>query len=207
MTAKEDSVCRQVAGKEWIHVECVGDQSEKKMYKAKPHDGEVEVMVLAQEGKRADLVIIDDNAAKKTDLSCPCLKFPLAKSNICSIIESRRGSERKSNAEQGVGQMGHVLEPQKEAPQERAARERYCKVAVGCWFTAGGKAIPQMLKYEDEEGCLHRIDSIQVLCSDRKHYYGILMQRYDCRAEIGGTLREFSLLYHPGENTWDLVIR
>ena len=44
----------------------VGDQSEKKMYRAKLHDGEVEVMVLAQEGKRADMVIIDDNAAKKT---------------------------------------------------------------------------------------------------------------------------------------------
>ncbi|MFR8562888.1 MAG: DUF3368 domain-containing protein [Blautia sp.] len=35
------------------------------MYKAKLHDGEVEVMILAQE-KKADLVIIDDNAAKKT---------------------------------------------------------------------------------------------------------------------------------------------
>ena len=31
VTAKEDSVCRQVAGKEWIRVECVEDQSEKKM--------------------------------------------------------------------------------------------------------------------------------------------------------------------------------
>lgn len=36
------------------------------MYKAKLHDGEVEVMILAQEQK-ADLVILDDNAAKKTD--------------------------------------------------------------------------------------------------------------------------------------------
>lgn len=35
------------------------------MYKAKLHDGEVEVMILAQEQK-ADLVILDDNAAKKT---------------------------------------------------------------------------------------------------------------------------------------------
>ena len=35
------------------------------MYKAKLHDGEVEVMILAQEIK-ADLVIIDDNAARKT---------------------------------------------------------------------------------------------------------------------------------------------
>lgn len=36
------------------------------MYKAKLHDGEVEVMILAQEEDKADLVIIDDNAAKKT---------------------------------------------------------------------------------------------------------------------------------------------
>ncbi len=35
------------------------------MYKAKLHAGEVEVMILAQE-KGADLVIIDDDAAKKT---------------------------------------------------------------------------------------------------------------------------------------------
>lgn len=35
------------------------------MYQAKLHAGEVEVMILAQE-KKADLVIIDDNTAKKT---------------------------------------------------------------------------------------------------------------------------------------------
>ena len=39
--------------------------TEKKMYKAKLHDGEVEVMILCQE-QNADLAIIDDNAAKKT---------------------------------------------------------------------------------------------------------------------------------------------
>ena len=35
------------------------------MYKAKLHDGEVEVMILAQE-KKADLILLDDSAAKKT---------------------------------------------------------------------------------------------------------------------------------------------
>ena len=35
------------------------------MYKAKLHDGEVEVMILSQE-ENADLIIMDDNAAKKT---------------------------------------------------------------------------------------------------------------------------------------------
>lgn len=46
-------------------MEEIKDHSEKKMYKAKLHDGELEVMILAQEQK-ADLVILDDNAAKKT---------------------------------------------------------------------------------------------------------------------------------------------
>ena len=66
VTVTEDSACMQIrnAGS-WIHVESIRDNTEKKMYKAKLHAGEVEVMILAQEQK-ADLVIIDDNAAKKT---------------------------------------------------------------------------------------------------------------------------------------------
>ncbi len=66
VTAKEDSACRQISEKDWIRVERISDQSDKKMYKAKLHDDEVEVMILAQEKPEADLVIIDDNAAKKT---------------------------------------------------------------------------------------------------------------------------------------------
>ena len=66
VTAIEDSACMRInkAGS-WIHVDSIRDGAEKKMYKAKLHAGEVEVMILAQEQK-ADLVIIDDNAAKKT---------------------------------------------------------------------------------------------------------------------------------------------
>lgn len=66
VTAKEDSACMQIktAGS-WIRIKHIQDHTEKKMYKAKLHEGEVEVMILAQE-LNADLVIIDDNAAKKT---------------------------------------------------------------------------------------------------------------------------------------------
>lgn len=66
ITAIKDSACMQImtAG-EWLRVEQIQDDTEKKMYKAKLHAGEVEVMILAQE-KKADLVILDDNAAKKT---------------------------------------------------------------------------------------------------------------------------------------------
>jgi predicted nucleic acid-binding protein len=64
--AKNDSVKRKILENgAWIHVQSVSDTIDRRMYKAKLHDGEVEVMILAQEIK-ADLVIIDDNAARKT---------------------------------------------------------------------------------------------------------------------------------------------
>lgn len=66
VTEKEDSACQQLKKTgEWIHVQEIKDHSEKKMYRAKLHDGEVEVMILCKE-ENADLAIIDDNAAKKT---------------------------------------------------------------------------------------------------------------------------------------------
>lgn len=66
VTEKDDSACQVLKmALDWIHVEKIANQSDKKMYKAKLHDGEVEVMILAQEGSVEDLVVIDDNAAKK----------------------------------------------------------------------------------------------------------------------------------------------
>ena len=50
---------------EWIIKLPIKDLSSKMMYRAKLHAGEVEVMILAQESG-ADLIILDDNAAKKT---------------------------------------------------------------------------------------------------------------------------------------------
>ena len=50
---------------EWIHVSDIRDDSQKIMYRAKLHAGEVEVMIMAQE-EDADLVIMDDHAARKT---------------------------------------------------------------------------------------------------------------------------------------------
>ena len=49
----------------WIKVEPIQDASQKDIFRARLHAGEVEVMILAREQK-AVLVIIDDDAAKKT---------------------------------------------------------------------------------------------------------------------------------------------
>lgn len=67
VTAKNDSACQQIKNNlNWIHICKIQDQSQKRMYQAKLHDGEVEVMILAQENQNKVLVIIDDNSAKKT---------------------------------------------------------------------------------------------------------------------------------------------
>ena len=67
VTEKDDSACRQIKQRpDWIEIEQISDNSQKQMYRAKLNDGEVEVMILAQEPPTADLLIIDDNAAKKT---------------------------------------------------------------------------------------------------------------------------------------------
>ncbi|MBQ7514985.1 MAG: DUF3368 domain-containing protein [Schwartzia sp.] len=64
--AKPDSICRQINNNmDWIQICDISHPAERKIYQAKLHAGEVEVMILARETK-ADLLIIDDNAAKKT---------------------------------------------------------------------------------------------------------------------------------------------
>ena len=63
---KNDSVRKQVKNSSWIHIESIADTKSRKMYKAKLHDGEVEVMILAQEYEGEHLVVIDDGASRKT---------------------------------------------------------------------------------------------------------------------------------------------
>lgn len=102
--------------------------------------------------------------------------------------------------------MGFALGMEKEKLQEEAVKGHYMKVAVGCWFTSSGKAIPQMVKYEDESGLRHMMSDIRVLKTERKYYAGILSQKYVCSAVVDERKRDFILLYHPEENMWDMVL-
>lgn len=66
VTEKDDVAAQRIeAAREWIEVRKVDSNLDRRMYKAKLHDGEVEVMLLAQE-IGADAVIIDDGAARRT---------------------------------------------------------------------------------------------------------------------------------------------
>ena len=62
---KSQPAKRLTASSEWIKIVKVANKNDRGLFRAKLHAGEVEVMLLAQE-QNADLVIMDDNAAKKT---------------------------------------------------------------------------------------------------------------------------------------------
>lgn len=55
---------RRVHACPWIRTEDIQDQSQRDIFRAGLHAGEVDVTILARE-QSADLVIMDDNAAKK----------------------------------------------------------------------------------------------------------------------------------------------
>ena len=66
VTAKDDSArAMLLKNNDWIKVKSIKNTPEKIMFRARLHDGEVEVMILARE-LDADLVVIDDYAARKT---------------------------------------------------------------------------------------------------------------------------------------------
>ena len=71
---RDDIVSRIVNdSRTWISVKKIQDAKDKALYRTRLHDGEVEVMILAQE-INADIVIIDDLSARST---AEYLKLPL----------------------------------------------------------------------------------------------------------------------------------
>lgn len=67
VTEKEDAASRAVlAARDWIEVQAIHNPAAYALYRARLHAGEVETMILAQQEPVADLVVLDDSAARKT---------------------------------------------------------------------------------------------------------------------------------------------
>lgn len=67
VTEKNDTASKALlAASDWIKVRTVENIADYAMYQAKLHAGEVETMIIAQKPVKADLVILDDMAARKT---------------------------------------------------------------------------------------------------------------------------------------------
>jgi predicted nucleic acid-binding protein len=93
VTEKDDAASQMLrAAEAWIEIQAVDDESQYAMYHAKLHAGEVETMILAQQKPAADLVVLDDNAARKTavflGLTVTGTMGILVKAKQCGIIQS-----------------------------------------------------------------------------------------------------------------------
>lgn len=80
------------------------------------------------------------------------------------------------------------------------------EVAVKCWFTSTGKAMPLMMKIKTNEEEIITIDDIHVIKSDKQWYAGIYNIKYYCEAMVQGRMLGFILYFCPEECAWKLQI-
>ena len=78
------------------------------------------------------------------------------------------------------------------------------KVAVLCWYTSSGRTLPKMIRFENEEGERITIADIEVLETPKDREGLCVMQSYKCKTIQENKEITFLLLFHPGENIWEL---
>lgn len=81
------------------------------------------------------------------------------------------------------------------------------EVAVACWFTSTGRAMPMMLKFQDEEGNIRQMEQLRVCSSCRKRYAGIPVWEYACTTAADGREQPFLLQFYPERCEWRLYSR
>lgn len=95
--------------------------------------------------------------------------------------------------------------PRTEALPTGHIRRAMREAAVECWFTAGGRAMPLMMKVRDEEQQIRKISDIRVLRREKRNYAGIPAWEYRCRGRAGEREEEFLLLFYPEDCRWKVL--
>lgn len=85
---------------------------------------------------------------------------------------------------------------------EGELRGTFREVAVACWFTSTGRAMPIMLKFQDEEGMIRRLENLRVCSSCKKRYAGIPILEYACTTLVEGREYPFLLQFYPEKCEW-----
>lgn len=85
---------------------------------------------------------------------------------------------------------------------EKTKPTRQMPVACDCWFTSNGKTIPRKMKFEDEDGLIQSIDTIEILCCEKRNYSGIPSYEYQCMVPVQGLRIEVKLIFYPETCKW-----
>ncbi len=81
------------------------------------------------------------------------------------------------------------------------------EIACQCWFTSTGKITPLMLKVQNEDGTIQKIDQITIHSQGKKNYAGTPSIEYDCTLEILGRSYRVWLIYFQSEGRWVINYR
>lgn len=90
---------------------------------------------------------------------------------------------------------------------EGSAKGVFREVAVACWFTSTGRAMPMMLKFQDEEGNIRQMEHLRVCSACQKRYAGIPVWEYACTTVTDGQEQPFLLQFYPERCEWRLYFR
>ena len=89
-------------------------------------------------------------------------------------------------------------------PDEGELTRELEQIACGVWFTSTGRTIPQMVKYQDGEGLIHRITHIQVQTQAEKYYCCIPLREFCCSTIVENQEYESRLYYYPQTHCWTI---
>lgn len=92
-----------------------------------------------------------------------------------------------------------------EYPDRGPLRGRQEDVACDCWFSSTGHTIPRMIKYQDGDGSIHRLEGIQVREVRKHRRCGISMVEYKCSVWLEGQEYQFRLLFHMEACQWKII--
>lgn len=101
--------------------------------------------------------------------------------------------------------MGMGIGTNAQKPDEGKIQRIQEAIACGVWFTSTGNTMPQMIKFQDEEGAIHSITNIQVLVQEKKRYCGISVLEYQCRTFQEDREYMFRLYYYLEECKWKIA--
>lgn len=85
-------------------------------------------------------------------------------------------------------------------------RGKQVDIACECWFTAGGRSRPVLIKYMDEDGEIRSVRPFQVHYMEEKNYAGVPTAEYACTICVNGIAREVKLVFFKETLKWIMVV-
>jgi hypothetical protein len=84
-------------------------------------------------------------------------------------------------------------------------RGKQIDIACNCQFAQNGRAIPNLIKFQDEYKEIHTVDHIEINSFEEKRYSGIPSIEYDCTIMFREVRYLVKIIYYKQVCKWAMV--